>query len=118
MPLNLDAAYGGDFDAALTKMKHVIAEAAPEKALSSDQIEVIANAVLRGGKEIDQGAIVRMKRENDVAYYKFVATYAYDHKRWAFELWARNRGDADAKLAALKATASLDGQGLLEVRER
>lgn len=128
MPPNLEAIYGSDRDAALVKMSHVIEAAGRVEgvtSLSAEQATRIAEAVLTGGVgPADADNVLQFQEraqrdvsqtQNGVRFFKFFVSYDYDGRRWVFEMWARNRAEADVKLTALKQTASLDRAGPLIV---
>lgn len=51
-------------------------------------------------------------RQDDIGrpLYRFLCSYDLGRDRYGFEIWAYDQADAAAKLAAIRASAVLDGQ--------
>lgn len=45
-----------------------------------------------------------------VKWFRFAFSYDFEGREFVVEVWARDRGDADARLEALRATGRVDGQ--------
>jgi hypothetical protein len=55
------------------------------------------------------------EEDDDAGYKQFGCYYRYKGAQWGFDIYARDWDDAEARIAALAATAEIDGETIAEI---